>query len=227
MVAAVAYVAAGPGFQVGSQTGSASAPLGGAEQGGLTVNGGGLSFTAHASEIGSDLYRATYEYPQGAQPTFRSQDGQVSIDFGGGGRHLFGSLGRRTLDISLSTQVAWTVDLAGGGFNADADLSSGHLKRLSVRGGGINLSARLPVPQGTVPISVSGGGINAELHRPSGVEARVTVSGGGSDIDADGSHRSALAGSTEWTSPGYGSATDRYDVRAEGGGCHVSIDTSG
>ena len=226
VVAALAYAAAGPGLQVGSQTGSASAPLGSAEQGRLTVSGGGLRFGAQTADIGSDLYRATYEYPQGAQPSFTNQAGRVAIDFGAGSRHLFGSVGRRSLDITLSTQVAWTIDLSGGGFSADADLRSGQLKGLSVSGGGISLTARLPAPQGTVPISVSGGGISAELHRPSGVEARVTVSGGGSAIDADGSHRGALAGSTGWTSAGYASASDRYDVSASGGGCHVSIDTA-
>jgi len=226
VVAALAYVTAGPGFQVGSQAGSASAPLGSAEQGGLTVTGGGLRFSARTGDTGGDLYRATYEYPPGAQPSFQNQDGRVAIDFSGGNRHLFGSVGRRTLDVTLNAQVAWTLDLSGGGFSADADLRSGHLKGLSVSGGGISLTARLPAPQGTVPISVSGGGISAELHRPAGVEARVTVSGGGSEIDADGSHRNALAGSTEWMSAGYGSASDRYDVSAEGGGCHVTIDTA-
>jgi hypothetical protein len=227
VVAAVAYVAAGPGFQVGSQTGSASAPLGSAESGRLAVSGGGISITARTADIGSDLYRATFEYPQGEQPTVKNQDGAVTIDFSGNRRHLFGSIGRRTLDISLSTQVAWTLNLSGGGINADANLSSGHLKGLSVSGGGVDLTVRLPAPQGTVPISVSGGGINAELHRPAGVAARVTVSGGGSEIDADGSHRSALAGSSVWSSPDYGGATDRYDISAAGGGCHVSIDTAG
>jgi len=226
VVAAIAYVAAGPVAQFGEHTGTASAPLSSAETGRLTVSGGGVQFNARLGDAGDNLYRATYRNPSGQDPTFDNGSGTVGVHYEGS-RQIFGSVGPRTLDMTLSSSVAWTLTLSGGGFSANIDLHDGQLKAISLEGGGINLTAHLPQPRGTVPISVSGGGINAVLHRPAGVEARVTVSGGGSAIDADGTHRSALAGDATWTSSGYDSAVDRYDVRVSGGGTHVSVDTLG
>ncbi|HEX6348512.1 MAG TPA: DUF5668 domain-containing protein [Candidatus Dormibacteraeota bacterium] len=226
VLAGVAYVAAGPGIQVGEHAGSASAPLAGAEGGRLTLTGGGVRFTAQLGDIEDDLFRATYTNAQGEDPAFGTAAGDVSIRYGGGHR-LFGSAGPRSLDMTLNRGLPWTLELNGGGFSADLDLHDGSLKGISISGGGIDLKARLPAPHGTVPITISGGGVSVDLHRPAGAEARVRVNGGGSDIDADGSHRSALAGESEWSSPGYAGAADRYDVTVTGGGTHVSIDSSG
>lgn len=226
VLAGVAYVTAGPGLQVGEHTGSTSAPVAGAASGRVALTGGGVRFTAHLGDIGEDLFRATYTNAQGEDPAFGASAGEVSIRYGSGHR-LFTSAGPRSLDMTLNRGLPWSLELNGGGLSADLDLHDGSLKGVSIRGGGIDLKARLPAPQGTVPITISGGGVNAELHRPAGAEARVRVNGGGSDIEADGSHRSALAGESDWSSPGYAGASDRYDVRVTGGGTHASIDSSG
>jgi cell wall-active antibiotic response 4TMS protein YvqF len=226
VVAAVAYAAAGPVVEAGEHSGTASAPLAGAGCGQLAVTGGGVRFSAHLGDTGGDLYRASFRNPNGDDPAFAGSSGSVTIRYGRG-RGLFGSLGQRSLDLTLNSGLGWTLNLEGGGFAADIDLHQGGLNGLSLSGGGINLDAHLPAPQGTVRIAISGGGVNAGLHRPPGVAARVTVTGGGSAIDADGSHQSALAGTAVWTSSDFAGAGDRYDVTVSGGGTHVSIDSSG
>ncbi len=226
VVAAVAYAAAGPALPGGEHSGTASAPLAGAESGHIAVTGGAVRFSAHLAGTGGDLYQASFRNHNGDDPAFAGSPGNARISYSGG-RGLFGPLGQRSLDLTLNSEVPWTLSLDGGGFAADIDLHQGRLQGLSLAGGGINVNAHLPAPQGTVRITISGGGVNANLHRPPGVAARVTVSGGGSAIDADGSHRTALAGDEVWISPDFAGAGDRYDVTVSGGGTHVSIDSSG
>jgi hypothetical protein len=226
VVAAIAYVSAGPVLPSGEHSGSVSALLAGAESGQIALAGGGVRFSAHLADTGGDLYQASFRNPNGDDPAFTRSGGNVTIRYGDG-RGLFGSLGQRSLDLTLNSGLAWTLKLDGGGYTADIDLHQGRVQGLSLNGGGISLNAHLPPPQGTVRIAISGGGINADLHRPPGVAARVTASGGGSAIDADGDHQSALAGVTTWTSSDFAGAGDRYDVTVSGGGTHVSIDSSG
>ena len=226
VVAAIAYVSAGPAVPSGEHSGSAAAPLAGAESGQVALDGGGVRFSAHLADTGGDLYRAGFRNPNGDDPAFAGGSGNVTIRYGSG-RGLFGSLGQRSLDLTLNSALPWTLKLDGGGYAADIDFRQGRLQGLSLSGGGISLNAHLPPPQGTVRIAISGGGVNADLHRPAGVAARVTASGGGSAIDGDGNHQSALAGATVWTSPEFAAASDRYDVTVSGGGNHVSVDSSG
>jgi hypothetical protein len=225
LVAAVAHVAAGPGFEAAGDRGSAHAPLNSAEAGSLVFNGGAARITGHVADTGGDLYQATFTYPKGARPTFTDRPGEVVIDFGGGS-HLFGRSGPRMLDIALSNRVPWSVDLRGGAFSIDLNLAEGHLRQFMVEGGASNITARLPAPSGTVPIMLQGGAISATLHRPAGVELRVRISGGASAIDADGNHVTALGGDSSWSTPGYSQAADRYEISAEGGANHVTVDSS-
>ena len=55
------------------------------------------------------------------------------------------------------------------------------------------------------------------IRRPGGVEARLTVTGVVGTLAFDAQRFEALAGKVQLQSPGYGRATDRYDIEVPGG----------
>ena len=87
------------------------------------------------------------------------------------------------------------------------------------------MEAQLPNPKGTVVIDISGGLSNLTLRAPTGAQWRVAVSGGVSGLGINGSFYAAISGDFQQESPGYASASDRFDIEISGGASHVDVRT--
>jgi len=198
----------------------ASAPLGDIVAGRLEFNKGAAKVSIRGDAALHELYRARFEGPA---PAVAVHGGTVVILQ----RRRFRPFDWRaqSSDVSLNASVPWSVALKGGMWKLTADLRELRLESLKVSGGASDVEAWLPAPSGVVPVVVSGGASSVKLHRPAGVSLRAAISGGASQLVFDGQRLGGVGGRNVLESPGFESATNRYEVRFSGGASQVMIDT--
>jgi hypothetical protein len=107
--------------------------------------------------------------------------------------------------------------------NLTADLRGLQLNGVSMTGGVGRADLHLPRPSGTVPIDISDGAASLSIRRPDGVELQVTLPDGGASVELDGRQLGPIGSHPPVESPGYGEATDRYDVVIRGGAAELTL----
>lgn len=227
VVAAVAYAALPelvPSFaRAGIQQADFSTPLGTATSGRLELGLGAGTTTVEVRSI-SDLYQAHAEYPNGRPVQVKSSGGTVEVE-GQGLGFPFLRLGSTGVRMVLNDSIPWEIHVRGGASSLTLDLSGAKLEALSVAGGASRVHADLPRPSGAVSVQISGGASDVELRRPEGVPVRVQMSGGAIDVQVDGEDFGRVESGRTYESPGYDTATDRYDINISGGASDVTIRT--
>jgi hypothetical protein len=229
VVAAVAYAALAPAAPFGTQRFDSSERLGGLSAASLDLNYGAASIDINAGGLGDSLYQARVDYPGGENPPTISLDRETgSLQIRESSTfspfHLFSGR-RRHVQLTLTDQVPWSIQIGGGAASLRLDLRHAQLRKLEISGGANQLNAQLPSPKGTVVISVSGGANNVTMVAPAESQWRVAVSGGVSAVTINGTSSGNLGGDFQQQSPGYGSATDRFDIEISGGASHIDFRT--
>jgi hypothetical protein len=229
VVAAVAYAALAPTAPFVTRQANSSESLGGLTAATLDLNYNAATVDIQAGSLGDSLYQARVDYPSSDDPPTISLDrvtGTLEIRESSSFAffRLFGS-SRRHLVVTLSDRIPWSIQVGGGATNLRLDLRRLQLAKLEVSGSANRLDAQLPSPKGTVLIDVSGGASNLTLRAPAQSEWRVAVSGGVSAVTINGSSSRTLGGEFQRQSPGYNSATDRFDITISGGASRVDFRT--
>jgi hypothetical protein len=229
VVAAVGYAALAPATPFGDRQANSSESLGGLTAATLDLNYNAATVDIQAGSIGDSLYQARVDYPASDNPptisldrvsgTLEIHESSSFVPF-----RLFGS-SRRHLVVTLTDRIPWAIQVGGGATNLRLDVRRLQLSKLEVSGGANRLDAQLPSAKGTVVIDVSGGASNVTLRAPAQSEWRVTVSGGVSAVTINGSSSGTLGGDFQRQSPGYNSATDRFDITISGGASRVDFRT--
>jgi len=229
VIAAVAYATLAPATSVGAQKVDASAQTGGLTAATLDLNYSAASVDVNAADLGDRLYQVHVDYPGGENPPTISLDhenGRLEIHESSSFLpfHLFGS-NRRHIVLALTDRIPWTIQVGGGATNLSLDLRHLQLTKLEVSGGANRMDAQLPAAKGSVMLEVSGGLSNLTLRAPAETQWRIGVSGGANAVTINGSTSGALGGDFERQSPGYGTATNRYDIQISGGASHLDFKT--
>lgn len=181
----------------------------------LEVAAGLFDVVLTSGPLGDDLIRSTFDGQQprveqeGATVTLRQR--RLSLYFGWAGPGV----------VRLNDAVTWDLALRGGTYRLKLDLQGLRLSGLALRGG-YGLSATLPPPVGTVPVSLSGGVSDMVLERPRGAPLRVAVRGGANRLAVDDLRLNA-ADQTGWQTPDFEEAADRYDLTVIGGANQLTI----
>ena len=230
VIAAVAYATLAPATSVGAQKVDASAQSGGLTAATLDLNYSAATVDVNAADLGDRLYQVHVDYPAGENPPTISLDhenGRLEIHESSSFSpfHLFGS-NRRHIVLALTDRIPWTIQVGGGATNLSLDLRHLQLTKLEVSGGANRMDAQLPAAKGTVMLQVSGGASNLTLRAPTETQWRIGVSGGANAVTINGSTSGAFGGDLERQSPGYGTATNRYDIQISGGASHLDFRTS-
>jgi hypothetical protein len=230
VVGAVAYAVLAPATSFGTQRIGSQEQLGGLSTASLDLNYGAASIDVNAGGIGDLLYQAHIDYPGGENPPTISLDRetgalQIHESSSFSPFHLFGAQ-RRQVQLTLTDKVPWSIQIGGGAANMRLELRNAQLAKLDISGGANQLDAQFPSPKGTVSISVSGGANNITIVAPAKSQWRVAVSGGVSAVTINGSSSGNLGGDFQQQSPGYGSATDRFDIEISGGASHLDFRTN-
>ena len=125
--------------------------------------------------------------------------------------------------VTLNAAVPWEVEVRGGAYKVEADLSGLKLISFVLTRGSSDVDLTLPEPSGMVPVRVSGGASKANIRRPAGVEAQLSVKGGASKLTFDEQNLAAVGGKLRLQSPGYDSVSDRYEIEVSGGASKVNV----
>lgn len=203
----------------GEEGGEFATPLGSVESGRLVFANGASRLILRAASGMDELYRARFESPA---PKVTVDGGTVTLRYP---RRLFGLFDwhDRPGEVTLNAAVPWEVDVRGGAARVEADLGGLLLTSLVLRGGGSDLTLALPEPSGTVPVHLHGGASKVSLRRPAGAAVGLSVRGGAARLVFDEQSFDALGGKVRLQSPGFGEATDRYEIEVSGGASEVSI----
>ena len=229
VVAAVAYAVLAPATSFATQRFDSTESRGGLSAASLDLNYGAATIDVNTAALGDSLYQAHLDYPGGENPPTISLDResgtlQIRENSSFSPLHLFGG-NRRHVQLTLSNQLPWSIHIGGGAASLRLDLRHAQLSKLDLSGGANQLDAQLPSPKGTVSISVSGGASNVTIVAPAHTQSRVAVSGGVSAVTINGSSSGNLGGDFQQQSPGYGSASDRFDIEISGGASHLDFRT--
>lgn len=125
--------------------------------------------------------------------------------------------GAREAAITLSERTPWRIEVRGGIGKAEFDLSRIVLDGIHIEGGIGKLELALGEPRGAIDIVVRGGVGKVVVDRPAGVPVGVRLGGGAGKVVLDGQTFAGIGGGTNWQSPGYEAAADRFHVTVQGG----------
>ena len=94
---------------------------------------------------------------------------------------------------------------------------------VAVTAGSDILDVTLPRPAGTLPFLFAGGASQFRLSLPGGVPARVIAGGGAGYLTVDGQTRTGIAGGTIVATPGWATASARFDIDATAGVSRLTV----
>jgi AcrR family transcriptional regulator len=201
-----------PGLPPHAGLSSADDSLGALTYARLIVERGAVSLTIRADAALPTLFQMTFE---GHPPEVVMHEGTVRIRQ----RHTR----RSSCDLTLTGTLPWEIQVEGGASRLTADLRALRVSSLHVTGGVSQMRLQLPRPEGTIPVRIDGGVSKLRVERPSAVAMRLYLHRGSSHISLDGVRLNAVGGGTDWASPDYASATDRYNLELGGAASDVSI----
>ena len=196
-----------------------TAPLGGVREGSLEFTNGVSGVRIAAGEFADDLYRASFE---GAQPTLRTQGGNLSVRYRRMGPFEWSGAKHSGL-VALSATIPWRISVHGGASAASVDARGLQLRELRVDGGASRFDVWLPLPAGSVCVCLEGGLNRVQIQRPAGVPLQLQVQGGANRLEYDDQRFGAVGGDVRLASPGWEAAADRYCVEVRGGASRLTV----
>ncbi len=222
---AAAYVALGPPVPTGAHTLDISGKLGSLTQASVRVKANAAQITMEGADIGADLYRARVVY-SGNTPgvAFVESNGDLQILQGNSSGFFFQDR-RFALDLKLNTAVIWKIAVDSGASSDSFNLANARVSGIELHTGASREDITVGAPSGVVPITIDGRALTVNVHRPKGVAASVAVSGGAVNLTFDGRQSHAVGTVTAQTSD-YNRASDRYQIRVNGGASNVTVDAS-
>jgi hypothetical protein len=193
----------------------------------LELSVGAATVNVHSGATGANLYQATISAPGDEKPQVRLDPTTGTLSVTLPGRNGFDWTDRRAarmVDLTLDDQLPWELALSTGATQSTLDLSNLKLTSVSIDSGASSIRLTLPKPSGTIPVNVSGGAMHLTVQRPAGAPIRVNWSGGASSVSVDGQEFGGLFHEGQvFASPGFATATDRFDFSIQGGAGSTTI----
>ncbi|MEV6342729.1 hypothetical protein [Actinoplanes sp. NPDC051851] len=82
----------------------------------------------------------------------------------------------------------------------------------------------LPPVAGTMTVTLAGGASQLTVHVTGDAPVRVRVGGGAGTATIDGVRHTGITGGTDFTPPGWATATGRYDIDLTSGVSNLTVD---
>jgi hypothetical protein len=202
-----------------------SAPLGALKKSHLEIIGGISNGDLRGDPAIQELYQAQFI---GQIPYVRTRNESVIIRYPLSLREWFKHLvlaNSHAAKVTPNTSIPWRIDIRGGVAHLDADLQTLLLGSLVINGCVAETGLLLPPPLGTVQIHVASGVSNLTILRPEGVAVQLRVGGGTSELTFDDWFYGSIGGEFRVDTPNYKDATNRYDIRVNGGASNLIIRT--
>ena len=193
-----------------------SVPLGDQRSASLEIARGSSGLELSASDA-LQLYRLSTDGPM-PEISFQHE----TLRFSQKRASLF-DFKRHRLALSLNPGIPWDIRVRGDLAHARLGLERLWLTALEILGGLSSVEVDLPAPRGRVLIQVKRGANQLTISRPVGAQIGVVIHSGASGLVLDSLQLGAVAGRTEWQSPNFADASDRYEVEVVGGANRLSV----
>jgi len=174
----------------------------------LDVVSGTTTLKVSAGTLSGLLYRVRTPAGSGIRPLATLDNGTLRVGQASDGDHS----GLPALDIQLARGVRWTIHLDGGATTETVNMRKGLLSSLTFGAGVARASVRLPVPVGTLTLTLAGGATQLGVVAPPGAPAEVKVVGGASEVTLDGIDHTGVAGGSVFADQDWASVGNRYAI---------------
>ncbi len=172
---------------------------------------------------GPDLVSVEGDSPFG-DPRFEvsSSGGMAEVEVATheSGRRVFGPSARSRLDVELSRDVEWDIELRTGVSGLEADLSRLEVHSLDAETGVSDSTIKLGSPPlSETPVRLKAGVSAIEVRLPEGEAIKLRVRRGLSGVEIpDGfDKRSSESGAEVWETSGFSGATNSWEILLETG----------
>jgi hypothetical protein len=128
-----------------------------------------------------------------------------------------GAGGPTVVQVVLSDDIRWSVELAGGAVDEVVDLTGGPGGDVDFSAGTSRAEAALPAGRGTQRVTMRGGANQFVVRLAGSAPARVSATGGANSVTVDGKTYTGVSGNAVWTVDNWATAQDRYDIVAASG----------
>ena len=195
--------------------------------GSAVIQGGVGSYSV---SDGDELVRVSGRSPHGEPAVSVVLEGtRALVDVMGPADRVWvpGVRGSSRVDVRLSRDVIWDLELDTGVVDLDADLSGLVIRSVEARSGVSQVTLTLgDIPSGVneVPVSVRGGVTNFTIRIPESVPARIEADAGLTNISVDRDIPRVTGEGRIWMTPGFES-DGGYDIRFEAGVSNVEVKT--
>lgn len=231
MAAAVVYWKPGSGSAAGLTTTAISQGLEGASRANVDIRVGTANLSIKEGAEGAGLVQGSVmlsnnerlSSPQftrnGDNATYRLQvNGGANVwpsGFNGAG------VNNKRWDLQFNPDVPMSFKIDGGVGNANIDLSRFKITGLDVNAGVGNVDVTLP-RAGQFSTAVDAGIGRVHIIIPAGMAARVNVDGGLGGVEIKGDLQ--RQGENRYLTPGYDTASNRADIKVNGGIGHIIVE---
>ena len=134
-----------------------------------------------------------------------------------------GLTGPALVTVVLSDDVRWGVRLIGGASDQTVDLKGGPGGDVDFAAGTSRAEASLPAGRGTQRVVLGGGASQLLVNLTGSAPVRVAAQNGAGEVTVDGQTKSGVPGGAVYTTPGWDTATDRFDIDATSGVSSVTV----
>lgn len=201
--------------------------LAGAEEGSARIEGGVGELTVSAGDpLATAEGRSPFEPEFDVTNTSRSTDVRISL-----GEHSWGpTTGSTELDVTLSRDVVWDLEVQAGVTEYDLDLSEIMLSRLvldaGVSDGTVTLGSSDAGDAGeAIPVEIEAGVSALRIRVPEGDDVRVTIQEGLSGVDMRGGwDRSGHDGTRVYESDRFSDNGAYWDIEIQAGVGGITVE---
>lgn len=167
-------------------------------------------------DLGPELFAISTPAESGAVPRVDVDGSTVVAGLRGAGRP-------GPVTVVLSDDVRWVVRLAGGASVQTIDLRGGPGGDVDFAAGTARAEVSLPAAGGTQRVVLGGGASQLLVNLAGTAPVRVVTRSGAGEVTVDGQTRSGVPGGAVYTTPGWDTATARFDIEATSGVSAVRV----
>jgi hypothetical protein len=171
------------------------------------------------ADLGGAMFEVSTAESAKSAPAVRVDGSSVVTGLRGTGR-----AGPAFVQVVLSDDLRWSVQLVGGAVDQVVDLTGGPGGDVDFSAGTSRAEAALPVGRGTQRVTMRGGTKQFVVRLAGTAPARVTATGGAGSVTIDGETHNGVSGNAVWTPDNWAAAQDRFDITAAAGVSTMTVE---
>ncbi len=187
-------------------------PIFSGDQASFQLINGSDAVKVRVADLGDAMFEVSTAESARSAPTVEVNGSSVVTGLRGTGQ-----VGPAIVQVVLSDDIRWSVELVGGAVDEVVDLTGGPGGDVDFSAGTSRAEAVLPAGRGTQRVTMRGGTNQFVVRLAGDAPAGVAATGGAISVTVDGETRTGVSGNAVWTPDNWAAAQDRFDIIAAAG----------